>query len=85
MYPELPVVPPQNYHNLLFDPKIGEERTDHTLVVDAVTGRKRSYLEVSEYIVDAATALGSSICEKGLALNGNDGEVVGILSENCMV
>jgi hypothetical protein len=40
MYPELPVIPPQNYHNVIFDCKVREEQADHMLVVDTVTGER---------------------------------------------
>jgi acyl-CoA synthetase (AMP-forming)/AMP-acid ligase II len=61
------------------------EWNDYTLFIDAATGRKMNYREFYERIMDGATALGSPISEQGLGLSGEDGEIVGILSENCMV
>jgi hypothetical protein len=61
------------------------EWKNYTVHIDAVTGRKRSFREFYERIIDGATALGSPISEKGLDLKGEDGEMVGILGTNSMV
>jgi long-subunit acyl-CoA synthetase (AMP-forming) len=82
-YPDIPDIPPQNFHHLLFHRQDQKEwNLDYTVHVDAVTGRQISYREFYERVMDGATALGS---EKGLGLNAEAGEVVGILSENCLV
>jgi len=52
--------------------------------VDAATGQRRSFREFVERVRDGATALGSDLAQGGLGLRPENGEVVGILSENCM-
>ena len=85
MYLDVPEKPPQNAHHLMFHRPNQEAWTNFTLHIDAVTGRKRSYREFYERVIDGATALGSPISEEGLALKGEDGEIVGILGGNSMV
>lgn len=87
LYPDLPTdLPSQNFHHLLFHRQEQKDwDLDYTLHIDAVTGKKRSYREFYEQVMDGATALGSPVSEKGLGLNGEAGEIVGILSENCLV
>jgi hypothetical protein len=85
MYPDIPNVPPQNYHNLLLCRQDQKEWKDHTLLIDGITGKKTCYHEFYERVMDGATALGSPVSGNGLGLNGEDGNIVGILSENCMV
>jgi hypothetical protein len=85
MFPDVPNIPPQNVHNLVFQRPDQKEWNDYTLFIDATTGRKTSYREFYERAMDGATALGSPISEKGLGLTGLDGEIVGILGENSMV
>jgi hypothetical protein len=85
LYPDLPDIPPKNFHRLLFHRQDMKAWDDYTVLIDAVTGRKRSYREFYERVMDGATALGSPISEQGLGLSGEDGEIVGILGENCMV
>lgn len=83
LYPNIPSIPPQNFHHLLFHrPDQKQWDLNFTLYIDAVTGEKRSYREFYEFVIDGATALGSPVSEHGLGL---DGEIVGILSENCTV
>jgi hypothetical protein len=84
-YPELPDIPPQNFHRLLFHRQDMREWNDYTLFIDAVTGKKTSYRRFYERVMDGATALGFPVSEQGLGLSGKDGEIVGILGENCMV
>lgn len=86
LYPAIPDVPPRNFHHLLFHrPDQKEWNLDYTVHIDAMTRKRRSYREFYELVMDGATALGSPISEQGLGLDGTDGEIVGILSENCMV
>jgi hypothetical protein len=85
MYPDVPNMPPQNFHHHMFDRPDQNEWTNHTLHIDAVTGKKRTYREFYERVMDGATALGGPVSEQGLALKGEDGEIVGILGENSMV
>ena len=85
LYPDLPVVPPTNVHNILFRRPELKDQADYTLHIDAVTGKKRSFREFYERVIDGAIALGSPVSEKGLGLNPTDGELIGIMAENCMV
>ena len=85
LYPDLPVVPPTNVHNILFRRPEQKNWSNYTLHIDAITGKTRSYREFYEIVIDGATALGSPISEKGLGLNPKGGEMVGIMAENCMV
>jgi hypothetical protein len=86
LYPDIPVIAPQNFHHLLFHRADQKEwNLDHTVHIDATTNEKRSYREFYEQVMDGATALGSPVSEQGLGLDGKDGEIVAILSENCMV
>lgn len=82
LYPDLPDIPPQNLHHILFHRQDQREWTDYALLIDAATGGQMSYHEFYERVMDGATALGSPISKQGLGLNGG---IVGILSENCMV
>lgn len=85
MYPDVPNIPPTNIHNIIFHRQDQKEWKNHTLHIDAVTGKKRTFREFYERVIDGATALASPASEEGLGLKGEDGEIVGILAENCMV
>ena len=85
LYPDFPVVPPTNVHNILFRRPEQKDQADYTWCIDAVTGKKKSFREFYEDVIDGATALGSPVSEKGLGLNPKDGELIGIMAENCMV
>jgi len=85
MYPDVPKIPSRNFHHLLFHHPDIRQWNDYTLFIDAATGRKSTYREFYERVMDGATALGSPISDQGLGLRGEDGEIVGILSENCVV
>jgi hypothetical protein len=88
MYPDVPNVPAQNIHHIVFHRADQMDWENYTLHIDAATGTKRTYREFHERVIDGATALGSPISVKGLGLqgeNGGDSEIVGILGENSMV
>jgi hypothetical protein len=88
MYPDVPNVPAQNIHDIVFHRADQKDWENYTLHIDAATGRKRTYHEFYERVMDGATALGSPISVKGLGLQGDSGghlEIVGILGENSMV
>ncbi len=86
-YPLPPPVPDANIHELLFNAPTpnGEPTPDYDLHIDIVTGRKRTFYEFRELIRDGATALGAPIPQGGLGLSGQQGDIVGIYSHNCMV
>jgi len=84
LYPDVPKVPAQNVHHICFNRSDQIEWKNHTLHIEATTGKRRSFREFYERVIDGATALGSPISADGLGLNGEDGEIVGILGENSM-
>lgn len=85
MYPTPPPPPEVNVHNVLFHRPEQASWPDYTLHIDSVTGRKRTFSEFLERVYDGATALGAPVSQGGLGLRGEDGEIVGILSENSLV
>ena len=85
LFPDLPKVPESNVIHLLLDRPDQKEWPDYTLFIDATTGKKRSFREFIERARDGATALGSDTAHGGLDLRPENGDVVGILSESCLV
>jgi len=85
LFPDPPKVPESNIHHLLFNRPDQKEWPDYTLFMDATTGQRRSFREFAERVRDGATALGADVAQGGLGLRPENGEVVGILSENCLV
>ncbi|KDQ62797.1 hypothetical protein JAAARDRAFT_30700 [Jaapia argillacea MUCL 33604] len=83
MFPPVPPLTPTNVHNFLFR-RPDQPFANYTLHIDAVTGKKRSSHEFLERAYDGATALASPPSEGGLGLEPETGEMVGILSPNCM-
>ncbi|KAG1732415.1 uncharacterized protein EDB91DRAFT_1302477 [Suillus paluster] len=83
LFPDLPKVPESNVHHLLFSRPDQKEWPDYTLFVNVATGRRCSFREFVERVRDGATALGADVAHGGLGLRPEDGEFVGILSENC--
>ncbi|KAG1732677.1 uncharacterized protein EDB91DRAFT_1084707 [Suillus paluster] len=83
LFPDLPKVPESNVHHLLFNRPDQKEWPDYTLFVNAATGQQRSFREFIERVRDGATALGADVAHGGLGLRPENGELVGILSENC--
>jgi hypothetical protein len=59
---------------------------DLTMYIDARTGCRRTYQEFRERVHLVATMLTTSASEGGLGIRvGEDGEIVGIMSQNSMV
>ncbi|KAG2123809.1 hypothetical protein DEU56DRAFT_828795 [Suillus clintonianus] len=83
LYPDLPKVPESNAHHLIFNRPDQQEWPDYTLFVNVVTGKRRSFKEFVERVRDGATALGADVAQGGLGLRPENGDLVGILSENC--
>ncbi|KAG1732676.1 uncharacterized protein EDB91DRAFT_1084706 [Suillus paluster] len=83
LYPDLPKVPESNAHHLLFNRPDQKEWPDYTLFINVATGQQRSFREFIERVRDGATALGADVAHGGLGLRPENGELVGILSENC--
>ncbi|KAJ3484237.1 hypothetical protein NLI96_g5759 [Meripilus lineatus] len=80
----IPPFPNKNIEEILFNFPGQEGLPDHTLHIDALTGRRRSKKEFAERVRDASTALGSPASDGGLGLSGEAGDIVGICSTNCM-
>lgn len=84
MFPDLPVVPEANIHHLLFNRPDQQAWPDYTLYVNATTGKRWSFRQFVERVRDGATVLGTDIEQGGLGITLEKGEIVGILSENCL-
>jgi hypothetical protein len=85
MYPAAPPASDGNAHHILFPSRDRPTWPDFTRFIDASTGKRYSDHEFLESICDGATALGTPASEGGLGLRAEDGEIVGILSDNCVV
>ncbi|KAG1735180.1 hypothetical protein EDB19DRAFT_1995302 [Suillus lakei] len=83
LFPDLPKVPESNVHHFIFNRPDQQEWPDYTLFVNVATGQRRSFREFVERVRDGATALGADVAQGGLGLRPENGELVGILSENC--
>ncbi|KAG1726905.1 hypothetical protein EDB19DRAFT_1897598 [Suillus lakei] len=72
------------YHKSLFPdlPKFPESNITHCFV-NVATGQRHSFGEFLEHVCDGATALGADMTQGDLGLCPENGELVGILSENC--
>ncbi|KAG2147413.1 uncharacterized protein EDB93DRAFT_1250559 [Suillus bovinus] len=84
LFPALPKVPESNIHHFLFDRPEQREWPDYTLFVNAATGQRRSFREFVDHVRDGATALGADVVQGGLGLCPENGDLVGILSENSL-
>ncbi|KAG0708430.1 hypothetical protein DFH29DRAFT_892469 [Suillus ampliporus] len=84
MYPDIPVVPEANVHHLLLNRPEQQTWPDYTLYVNATTDKRWSFRQFVERVRDGATALGTVVEQGGLGISPAKGEIVGILSENCL-
>ena len=86
LFRALPLSTPTiNYSDWLLGRPELKSWPDFTLHIDAVTGEQRKVRAVLERFEQAATALGTSSRDGGLGLGSGRREVVGILSDNCLV
>jgi len=85
LFPDPPKVPESNIHHLLFNRPDQQEWPDYTLFVNAATAQRLSFREFVERVRDGATALSADVAQGGLGLRQENGELVAILSENCLV
>ncbi|KAF8125729.1 hypothetical protein EV363DRAFT_1350027 [Boletus edulis] len=83
-YPPLPQIPPQNVHNVLFHRPDQADWPDYPLHVNPLTGASRSFRQFLETVRDGATAMGTDLNLGGLGIRAENGEIVGVLSENSM-
>lgn len=84
-YPDPPPFPEVNAYHLFLNRPDQAAWDDHTLHIDVVTGERRSFREYVKRVNDATTALGAPVLQGGLGLHGQEGEIVGIISDNSMV
>ena len=77
--------PPINYYDWLLRRPELKEWSDFTLHIDGITGEERNARAVLERIEHAATALTMSTRDGGPGLVPGQRNVVGILSDNCLV
>lgn len=85
LYPQPASIEDLNFHYTLFGRTDQKDWPDYTLFIDASNGHRRTYREFVTDIYDGATALGASFETGCLGLRGDDGEMVGIMSDNSMV
>ncbi|KAF8074103.1 hypothetical protein FPV67DRAFT_787638 [Lyophyllum atratum] len=81
-YPEVPAYPECNVHHIFFNRPDQADWPDFTYLIDAKTGRKKSFRQFVQRVRVGATALGAPISDGGLGIRGEDGEIVGIINQN---
>ncbi|KAF4577266.1 hypothetical protein EYR40_009365 [Pleurotus pulmonarius] len=84
LYPQPAPIEDLNFHHSLFGRPDQKDWPDYTLFIDASNGHRRTHREFVADIYDGATALGASFETGCLGLRGDDGEMVGIMSDNSM-
>jgi acyl-CoA synthetase (AMP-forming)/AMP-acid ligase II len=84
-YPEVPPLQDTNAHLALLRRPGQVDWPDFTFLIDARTGKTRTFREFEERVKYAATALGTPVIQGGLGLSAENGDVIGIMSDNCMV
>jgi len=80
LLPPVPDLPLPNAHHLFLDRPDQAEWEDYVLYVDALTGKTRKWHEFEDRVKRGATAFGN----RDLFPHEKN-EIVGILSENCVV
>ncbi|KAI0309887.1 acetyl-CoA synthetase-like protein [Amylostereum chailletii] len=78
-YAPLPDLPNVNYYDAIFGRPEVAQWPDYTVYIDGITGEKWGFKKYRQRIDDAAAALAGP-----LGIKKENGEVVGVLSENCM-
>lgn len=84
-YPDVTPPPEINVHHAILRRPDQAEWPNYTLHIDAKTGKTRGFRDFIDRIQFAATALGAPTAEGGLGLSTENGDIIGIISENCMV
>ncbi|KAK2463763.1 hypothetical protein APHAL10511_004201 [Amanita phalloides] len=82
-YPELPTCPDTNAYSFLFQRQDQAEWPDFTLTLDPKTGEKHSFRDFIKRVQYAATALATPTSQGGLGVSPENGDIIGIMSENC--
>ena len=83
-YPPLPPIPEKNVHDFIFSSPALTDPADKLLLIDPLVGKGWRKNEFKERVFDCATALVTSVAEGGLGF-APEGEMVGIMSTNCLV
>ncbi|TFK91928.1 acetyl-CoA synthetase-like protein [Polyporus arcularius HHB13444] len=82
-YPPLPPVPDCNVHDFLFSSPALTDPEDKLILIDPLNGKNWHKNEFKERVFDCATALVTAESEGGLGFSP-EGEMVGIMSTNCL-
>ncbi|KAI0720518.1 acetyl-CoA synthetase-like protein [Cerioporus squamosus] len=82
-YPPLPPVPDRNVHDFIFSSPALTDPGDKLILIDPLNGKKWYRDEFKERVYDCATALVTPVSEGGLGFSP-EGEMVGIMSTNCL-
>jgi hypothetical protein len=85
LFPEIPPTPEMNAHHLLLNRPDQKQWKDYTLQIDGYTGEQRSLREFIRRVHLGMSALGAPLADGGLGLTPTDGEMIGIMSPNCLV
>ena len=80
LLPPIPDVSLPNAHHLILDRPDQAKWKDYDLHIDALTGKTRRWSEFKDRVKRGATALGDLVI-----FPRERDEIVGILSENCIV
>ena len=81
----MPEQPPVNYYQYLYEQPSVTSAPDFVAYVDGITGEQRRFRTCLDRISAAATALAAPVAHGGLGLRADTSDMVGILSENCLV
>ncbi|KAJ6553184.1 hypothetical protein B0H19DRAFT_1155868 [Mycena capillaripes] len=84
LFPPLPPLPDANVYNFMFGRADQVDASDYTIHIEEKTGRKRTYTELAKRVGLGATALGAPVSDGGLGLNGDGGEIIGVLGDNSL-
>ncbi|KAF9013097.1 hypothetical protein BDQ17DRAFT_1419276 [Cyathus striatus] len=81
-YPNPSPLPPTNAYNFLYNRDDQKQWKDFTAHIDSLTGKKKLFSELKADVQELGTALGAPTSQGGLGLNGDGGEMIGIMGEN---
>lgn len=84
LYPPLPRIPGCNVHDFIFASDALKSSEDKVLFIDPLAAKSWRKHEFKERVYDCATALVTPVSEGGLGF-APEGEMVGIMSTNCLV
>lgn len=82
---EVPSLSDANAYYALLRRPDQAEWPNFTFHIDANTGKTRRFREYAERVQYAAMVLGAPVSQGGLGLSAENGDIIGIMSYNCMV